>query len=98
MGVINIPEVSYGTAFGNVNKAVWFKPESNTAGYFDVNITVVPNTTISTQINIYNYSKNRSMYGRTYLPNPSQTPINDKLTITHNPTLLSQYYVLTNKS
>jgi len=98
MSLITIPQVSYNTPFGNVNKSVWFKPDTNTPGNFDVELNIIPNTTISTTIRIANYFQGKIIYSEEFPPNASQTPINRKITITHNPTLLSQNYVLLNLS
>lgn len=98
MAQITIPEISYNTPFGNVNKAVWFKPDVNTAGNFDINLLIIPNVTLSTNISINNRAQNAEVYNNKFLANASQTPINRKITITHNPNIFSQYYVILNNS
>lgn len=98
MAQITIPEVSYNSPFGNVSKAVWFKPQTNTAGNFNVELLVIPNITLSTNISINNSAQYVQVYNNRFLPNASQTPINRTVTITHNPNTLSQYYVLLNIS
>jgi hypothetical protein len=98
MSQITIPEVSYNSPFGKVNKAVWFKPQTNNSGIFKVELLVIPNVTLSTNISINNLAQNVQVYNNRFLPNASQAPINKTVTITHNPNTLSQYYVLLNIS
>lgn len=96
---VNIPPISYNTAFGTVNKCVWFSVTDN-FNLFQLDITYQTNQNYSSVLQVLNWAPPNMIYlwGKKYTATSNPNSVTETIKLTHapQPVNTTNYVILNN--
>jgi hypothetical protein len=89
--LVNLPNITISEPFGRVRKVVWFEV-NDTFGIFNLDLSVVANQALDTNITIFNKVSNSVVFQKTYKKTSNNIGYSETIKITHIPNKQSPIY------